>query len=74
MSEKKPNGLREGPDENGFFGIFGGRFVAETLMPKILALEEAYDTAKADPAFAAELKHLGKYYTGRPSPIYLAER
>ncbi|MBL1241926.1 MAG: tryptophan synthase subunit beta [OCS116 cluster bacterium] len=74
MSEKKPNGLREGPDENGFFGIFGGRFVAETLMPNILALEEAYDTAKADPAFAAELKHLGKYYTGRPSPIYLAER
>lgn len=74
MSDKHPNGLREGPDENGFFGIFGGRFVAETLMPNILALEEAYKTAKADPSFAAELQHLGKYYTGRPSPIYLAER
>ncbi|NRA87452.1 MAG: tryptophan synthase subunit beta [Rhizobiales bacterium] len=70
----KPNGLREGPDENGFFGIFGGRFVAETLMPNILALEEAYKTAKADPDFDKELAHLAKYYTGRPSPIYLAER
>ncbi|MCJ8325431.1 MAG: tryptophan synthase subunit beta [Rhizobiales bacterium] len=75
MSENKnPNSLRQGPDKDGFFGIFGGRFVAETLMPNILALEKAYDVAKADPNFAAELKHLGKYYTGRPSPIYLAER
>ncbi len=68
------NGLREGPDENGFFGIFGGRFVAETLMPNILALEKAYATAKNDPSFNKQLAHLGKYYTGRPSPIYLAER
>lgn len=74
MSEKNPNSLRQGPDENGFFGIFGGRFVAETLMPNILALEEAYKIAKTDPSFKAELTHLGKYYTGRPSPIYLAER
>ncbi len=51
----KPNSFRNGPDERGRFGIFGGRFVAETLMPLILKLEKAYDEAKADPAFHAEL-------------------
>ena len=51
----QPNTYRAGPDERGFFGIFGGRFVAETLMPLILELEEAYEAAKDDPAFHAEL-------------------
>jgi tryptophan synthase beta chain len=69
-----PNSFRNGPDENGHFGIFGGRYVAETLMPLILELEEAYKVAKADPEFAAELAYLNKHYTGRPSPLYFAER
>ena len=69
-----PNSFRTGPDENGHFGIFGGRYVAETLMPLILELEEAYKDAKADPEFAAELAYLNKHYTGRPSPLYFAER
>lgn len=69
-----PNSYRTGPDENGHFGIFGGRYVAETLMPLILELEQAYKDAKADPEFAAELAHLNKHYTGRPSPLYFAER
>jgi hypothetical protein len=56
------------------FGIFGGRFVAETLMPLILELEEEWTKAKADPAFRAELDHLNAHYTGRPSPMYFAER
>ncbi len=68
------NSLRMGPDELGFFGIYGGRYVAETLMPLILDLEKAYTEAKADPAFQAELTALGKHYTGRPSPLYYAER
>ena len=62
------------PDENGHFGIFGGRFVAETLMPLVLDLEKAYHAAKADPAFAAELEALQTHYAGRPSPLYFAER
>ncbi len=70
----EPNSFRTGPDENGHFGIFGGRYVAETLMPLILELEEAYKAAKADPEFAAELAYLNKHYTGRPSPLYFAER
>ena len=56
------------------FGIFGGRFVAETLMPNILELDEAYTAAKQDPSFQAELTHLNKHYTGRPSALYFAER
>ena len=68
------NSLRNGPDEDGRFGIFGGRYVAETLMPLILDLEQAYRAAEADPEFQAELKYLGEHYTGRPSPIYFAER
>ena len=70
----KPNSFRNGPDERGHFGIFGGRFVAETLMPLILALEEAYKAAKADPSFQAELDYFLKHYVGRPSPLYFAER
>ena len=68
------NSFRSGPDETGHFGIFGGRFVAETLMPLILDLEKAYGEAKADPSFQAELDHLAKHYVGRPSPLYFAER
>jgi tryptophan synthase beta chain len=68
------NSYRTGPDERGHFGLFGGRFVAETLMPLILELEAAYEAAKADPSYAAELGHLGAHYTGRPSPLYYAER
>ncbi|WP_108662571.1 tryptophan synthase subunit beta [Acuticoccus kandeliae] len=73
MSER-PNSYRTGPDERGRFGIFGGRFVAETLMPLILELEKAYDAAVADPAYAAEITSLGTHYVGRPSPLYFAER
>ena len=70
----QPNSYRTGPDERGHFGLFGGRYVAETLMPLILELEQAYNTAKADPQFQGELKRLLKDYAGRPSPLYLAER
>nr|WP_310523027.1 tryptophan synthase subunit beta [Polymorphobacter sp.] len=65
--------LRSGPDAHGHFGEFGGRYVAETLMPLILDLEKAYRAAQADPAFAAEFDHLLKHYVGRPSPLYFAE-
>ncbi|WP_432346093.1 tryptophan synthase subunit beta [Shinella yambaruensis] len=68
------NSYREGPDEDGRFGIFGGRFVAETLMPLILDLQDEWNKAKTDPAFQAELKQLGAHYIGRPSPLYYAER
>src|SRR6266446_4250579 len=74
MSLAKPNSFRSGPDERGHFGIFGGRFVAETLMPLILDLEKAYADAKADPAFQAEMNGYLRDYVGRPSPLYLAER
>jgi tryptophan synthase beta chain len=70
----KPNSFRSGPDERGCFGMFGGRFVAETLMPLVLELERAYADAKADPAFGAEMNGFLKHYVGRPSPLYLAER
>jgi tryptophan synthase beta chain len=69
-----PNSYRTGPNERGHFGIFGGRYVAETLMPLILELEQAYNQAKADPKFQGELKRLLKDYAGRPSPLYYAER
>src|SRR5690606_739103 len=69
-----PNSFRSGPDKEGMFGIFGGRFVAETLMPLILDLERHWNQAKTDPAFQAELAHFHKHYTGRPSPLYFAER
>ncbi|WP_159586808.1 tryptophan synthase subunit beta [Chelativorans xinjiangense] len=70
----EPNSFRTGPDDAGMFGIFGGRFVAETLMPLILDLQEHWEAAKNDPAFAAELAYLGTHYTGRPSPLYFAAR
>ena len=68
------NTYRSGPDETGHFGLFGGRFVAETLMPLILAVEQAYEQAKADPSFQAAIDHYAKHYVGRPSPLYFAER
>ena len=73
-SQVKPNSYRSGPDDRGRFGNYGGRFVAETLMPLILDLEKAYAEAKADPAFAAEMSGYLKHYVGRPSPLYFAER
>ncbi|MEO1359651.1 MAG: pyridoxal-phosphate dependent enzyme, partial [Pseudomonadota bacterium] len=62
------------PDENGRFGEFGGRYVAETLMPLILDLEQEYRAAKKDPAFKAQMDDLWTHYVGRPSPLYFAER
>jgi tryptophan synthase beta chain len=73
-SEPKLNSYRTGPDELGFFGHYGGRFVAETLMPLILDLETAYNAAKADPEFHKALGLLNTHYAGRPSPLYLADR
>ena len=70
----RPNSLRTGPDANGHFGAYGGRFVAETLMPLVLELEKAYEEAKNDPKFHAELNGLLKHYVGRPNPLYFAER
>jgi tryptophan synthase beta chain len=70
----KPNAFSQYPDAQGRFGEFGGRYVAETLMPNILALEKAYEDAKADPAFTAEFDDFSKHYVGRPSPLYFAER
>jgi tryptophan synthase beta chain len=70
---KEAGSLKAGPDARGHFGAFGGRYVAETLMPLILDLEREYIAAKADPAFRAELDDLLKHYVGRPSPLYFAE-
>ena len=74
MNQQLPNSFRAGPDEEGRFGLFGGRFVAETLMPLILDLQDAWNTARVDPVFRAELEGLNKHYIGRPSPLYFAER
>ena len=74
MTVERPNTFRAGPDGKGHFGIFGGRFVAETLMPLILEVERAYAAAKADPSFQAELDDYLKHYVGRPSPLYYASR
>ncbi len=74
MSMQQPNTFRGGPDERGHFGMFGGRFVAETLMPLVLELEQAYARAKADPAFQAEMNGYLEHYVGRPTPLYFAER
>ena len=71
---KKPNSYRAGPDESGHYGRFGGRFVAETLMPLILKLEQAYRDARADSSFQDELDDYLKHYVGRPSPLYFAPR
>ncbi|WP_136161617.1 tryptophan synthase subunit beta [Sphingomonas flavalba] len=69
-----PNTLKSQPDETGHFGQFGGRYVAETLMPLILDLEREYRSAKADPAFDAEFRDLLRQYVGRPNPLYFARR
>ncbi len=68
------NSLRQGPDGRGRFGDYGGRFVAETLMPLILELEAAYEAAKTDPEFRTQLDGLLKHYVGRPSPLWFARR
>ncbi len=62
------------PDESGYFGIFGGRYVAETLMPLVLEVEKAYRSAQSDPEFQKEFDHYMEHYVGRPSPLYFAER
>jgi tryptophan synthase beta chain len=69
-----PNSFRTGPDLKGHFGAYGGRFVAETLMPLVLELERAYEDARRDPSFQAELSGLLKTYVGRETPLYFAER
>src|SRR5262245_36800619 len=74
MTIQQPNSFRTGPDERGHFGLYGGRFVAETLMPLILDLEKAYAAAKDDPVFRREMDGYLKDYVGRPSPLYFAER
>src|SRR6266850_1299516 len=74
MTIQQPNSFRTGPDERGHFGLYGGRFVAETLMPLILDLERAYNEAKNDPAFRKEMDGYLTDYVGRPSPLYFAER
>ena len=73
-AQPEPNSFRTGADERGRFGIYGGRFVAETLMPLILDLEKAYAEARRDPAFHAEMNAHRAHYIGRPSPLYFAER
>jgi tryptophan synthase beta chain len=73
MSDRA-NSLRSGPDARGHFGLYGGRYVAETLMPLILSVEEAYAAAKNDPAFQDEFRYYLKHYVGRPNPLYYAER
>src|SRR5512144_1208624 len=74
MTVQQPNSFRTGPDERGHFGLYGGRFVAETLMPLILELEAAYAQAKNDPGFQGEMNGHLKDYVGRPTPLYFAER
>ncbi|MGE0211220.1 MAG: tryptophan synthase subunit beta [Parvibaculaceae bacterium] len=74
MNRPVLNSYRSGPDEHGRFGIYGGRFVAETLMPLVLELEEAYEAARKDPSFQAEYDAFLEHYVGRPSPLYFAER
>ena len=70
----KPNDYAAYPDAQGRFGDYGGRYVAETLMPLVLELDRAYSAAKADPAFQAELGGYLTHFVGRPSPLYFAER
>ncbi len=74
MTESKPNTFRNQPDERGHFGDYGGRYVAETLMPLVLDLEREYRAAQADPEFQREFDDLLEHYVGRPSPLYFAER
>ncbi|MGK6324163.1 tryptophan synthase subunit beta [Sphingomonas sp. DT-51] len=70
----RANSLRQQPDTRGHFGDYGGRYVAETLMPLILELDRAYRSARQDPAFKAQFDDLLEHYVGRPSPLYYAER
>jgi len=70
----KPNTFREGPDDSGHFGIFGGQFVAETLMPLIHEVAAAFEACSNDPEFAREKDYYLTQYVGRPSPLYFAER
>ncbi len=74
MTIPQPNSFRTGPDDRGHFGLYGGRFVAETLMPLVLQLEKAYAEAKNDPDFRGEMDGYLKDYVGRPTPLYFAER
>ena len=74
MTNKFSNSYKSVPDKEGHFGIFGGRYVAETLMPLILQVEESYAQAKSDPEFSNELKYYLEHYVGRPSPLYFASR
>jgi tryptophan synthase beta chain len=74
MTIQQPNSFRTGPDERGHFGLYGGRFVAETLMPLILELEQAYAAARKDPQFKKEMDGHLQDYVGRPSPLYFAQR
>ena len=74
MNDTPPNSFRTQPDERGHFGDYGGRYVAETLMPLVLDLEREYRAAQADPAFQAQFDDLLEHYVGRPSPLYFAER
>ena len=74
MNETTPNSFRTQPDDRGHFGAYGGRYVAETLMPLILDLEREYRAAQEDPAFQEEFDDLLEHYVGRPSPLYFAER
>ncbi|TRW95752.1 tryptophan synthase subunit beta [Paracoccus sp. M683] len=74
MADDLVNSFKNGPDEQGRFGIYGGRFVSETLMPLILDLEAEYERAKTDPVFWAQMDDLWTHYVGRPSPLYHAER
>jgi tryptophan synthase beta chain len=74
MSPDGLNSFRAGPDETGRFGLFGGRYVAETLMPLILEVEQAYHNARKDPEFLRLMDYYLAHYVGRPSPLYFAER
>ncbi|MDN5568318.1 MAG: tryptophan synthase subunit beta [Paracoccus sp. (in: a-proteobacteria)] len=74
MADDLLNSFKTGPDDQGRFGIYGGRFVSETLMPLILELEAEYERAKTDPEFWAQMDDLWTHYVGRPSPLYFAER
>ena len=74
MNAPSPKAYTAYPDANGRFGDYGGRYVAETLMPLVLELGRAYDEAKNDPAFHAEMSGYMTHYVGRPSPLYFAER
>jgi tryptophan synthase beta chain len=74
MTFQNTETMRAGPDERGYFGTFGGRFVSETLMPLILELESSYAEARKDPVFQKEMENYLNNYIGRPSPLYFAER